>query len=195
VFKELVERLAQDVESGSVEWQWRVKREGASLGSDVSRQSQAQSLAGSSQAAREASPEPGAEIFAAEVETPRLALASDARPRGEIQNELSLVYEISAEQFPPAEIELAEDYSEPPETIQAQAPPTPERIDDAPLPYEARAEGRGAAAGGSAGRDFAGGETEDTFSSQKGGPAKAHRRKPKSAAPDSPRQPRLPRMD
>jgi UDP-N-acetylmuramoylalanine--D-glutamate ligase len=184
VFKELVERLAQDVESGSVEWKWNVKQETASLGSDVSGQFQAQSLTGSSQEALEASPEPGAETSAAEVETPHLPPASGVRPRGEAKNELTLVYEISAEELPPAEVELAEDYSEPPETSQSQAPLTPERIDDAPLPYEAGAEERGVAAGGSAGRDFADGGTKDMFSSPEGSPARADRRKPKSAAPD-----------
>jgi UDP-N-acetylmuramoylalanine--D-glutamate ligase len=195
VFKELVERLAQDVESGSVEWQWKVKREGGSLGSDVSVQSPAQSLAGSSQEALETSAEPAAETFTAEVETPHLLPASDARPRGEAQSELSLVYEISGEEFPPAEIEVAEDYSEPLETSQPQASPKPERVDDTLLPYEAAAEGRRAAAGGSTDRDFADGETEDMFSSPEDGPAIADEEKPKSAAADSLPQPRLPGVD
>jgi UDP-N-acetylmuramoylalanine--D-glutamate ligase len=192
-FKELVERLAQDVESGSVEWKWNVKQETASLKSDVSGQFQAQSLAGSS--ALEASRRPGAETFAPEVETPRVPPASDARPQGEAKNELTLVYEISAEELPPAEVELTEDYPEPPETTQLQAPRTPERIDDAPLPYEAGAEERRIAAGGSASRDFADGGTKDMFSSPEGSPAIADMRKPKSVAPARAPQPKLPGMD
>jgi UDP-N-acetylmuramoylalanine--D-glutamate ligase len=195
VFKELVERLAQEVESGSVEWKWHVKQARAGLGLDVSGQFQAQSLAGSSQEGVKASLEPRTETFAAELETPRLPLASHARPRGEAKNELTLVYEISAEELPPAEVELAEDYSEPPETSQLQAPLTPERIDDAPLPYEAGAEERGVAAGEPAGRDCTDGGTKGMFSSPEGSPAIADGRKPKSAAPDWAHQPRLPRMD
>jgi UDP-N-acetylmuramoylalanine--D-glutamate ligase len=195
VFKELVERLGQDVDSGSVKGKGNVKQGTASLGSDPSGQFQAQSLAGSSQEALEGSPEPGAETLAPEVETPGLPPARDARPRGEAKNELSLVYEISAEELPPAEVELAEDYPEPPETSQPQAPLTPERIDDAPLPYEARAEGRGVAAGGAAGRDFAYGGTKDMFGSPEGSPAIADRRKPKSTAQDRAPRPRLRRTD
>jgi UDP-N-acetylmuramoylalanine--D-glutamate ligase len=194
VFKELVERLAQDVESGRVEWKWNTRRETARPESNVSGQLQAQSHADSSQEALEASLEPGPETSAAEVETPHPAPAGEMRPQGEAKNELTLVYEISGEDLPPAQVELAEDYSEPPETSRPQAPVAPERIDDAPLPYEARAEERGAA-GGSAGRDLADGGTKDMFSSPEGSPAIADRRKPKSASPDRGSQPRLPRMD
>jgi hypothetical protein len=195
VFKELVERLAQDVESGSVEWKWKAKQETARHGSDDPGQFQAQSSAGSSQEALQASLGPGAETFAPEVQTPRLPRASDAQPRDETKNELPLVYEISAEEVPPAKVELAEDHSEPPETSQPQAPLAPERIEDAPLPYEAGAEERGVAAGGSAGRDFADDGTKGVFSSPEGSPAIADRKKPKSAAPEWAPQPRLPRMD
>jgi hypothetical protein len=194
VFKELVERLAQDVESGSVEWKWKVKQETASPGPDVSGQVQAESSAGSSQEAPKANPEPGAETSAAEVDTPRLPPARGVRPRSEAENELPLVYEVSAEELPPAEFELAEDYSEPPETSQPQAPSAPERIDDAPLPYEAGAEERGVGGGGSAGHDFVEGGTKDNFSSPEGSPATTDRRKPKSASPDRGPQPKLPGM-
>ena len=150
VFKELVERLAEDVESGSVEWRW-TKREKMSLGVDVSGQVQAQSLAGSPQEAPQASSESAAEISAPRVEEAfkqvgatvnegskrRLATSS---PEEAPPHELTLVYEISAHEFPPSEVELAEDYSERPQTTRPQAPGTPERIDGAPLPYEGRGE-------------------------------------------------------
>jgi hypothetical protein len=195
VFKELVERLGQDVESGAVEWKGGFKQERASLGLDVSRQFPAQSRAGSSPEALEASPRPTPETPAAEVETPHLRPASDVRPGGEAENELSLVYEISVEEFPPAEVELAEDYSEAPETSQSRALLTPERIDDAHLPYEAGAEERGVAAGGSAGRDFAHGGTKGMSSSPEGNPAIGDRKKPKSAVPGWAPQSRPPRVD
>jgi UDP-N-acetylmuramoylalanine--D-glutamate ligase len=184
VFKELVERLGQDVESGSVEGKGDVKQERASLGSDVSGQFPAQSLAGSFQEALQASPGARAETFAPEVETLRLVPASGARPRGKAKDEPSLVYEISVKELPPAEVELALDYPEPPETSQPQAPLTPERIDDAALPYEAGAKEKGVAGGESARRDSVDGGTKDMFSSPEGGPAIADRKKPKSAAPD-----------
>jgi UDP-N-acetylmuramoylalanine--D-glutamate ligase len=195
VFKELVERLTQDVESGSVEWKWSVNQQASSLGLDASGQFQAQSLAGSSQEASEASPEPPAEPSASEVEAPLFTPASGARPRGEAKNELTLVYEISAEELPPAEVELAEDYSEPPETSQLQAPPAPERTDDVQLPYEAGAQQRRVAASGSADRDFADGGTKDMSTSSERSSTRADRRKPKSAAPDWAHQPRLTGMD
>jgi UDP-N-acetylmuramoylalanine--D-glutamate ligase len=195
VFKELVERLAQEVESGSVEWRWDVKQEGATLGSDVSGQFQAQSRAGSSQEALEGSLELGSETIAPEVETPRLPLASGAPSRGEAKNELTLIYEISAHEFPPAEVELPEDHSEPPERSQPQALLSPERIDDVQLPYEARAEEKGHAAGGSADHDSAEGRRKDMSGSSERSPAITGRRKSKSAAPDWAPQPRLPGMD
>jgi hypothetical protein len=116
--------------------------------------------------------------------------ATEARPNG-----LTLVYEISAEELPSAEIELAEDYSEPPETSQPQAPPTPERTDDLQLPYEAGAEERGDAASGSAGRDFADSGTKDISSSSERSTTIADKGKPKSSAPNSAAQSRLPGMD
>jgi hypothetical protein len=250
VFKEVVERLAQDIESGSVEWKWKPEgqmetgapgslalaatppqalqvgsqetalepladkaaeprnliKETANVGLDVSGQFRAESLAGSSEERPDASPEPPAETLAPEVVEEALNQVAEAvdeeSKRGvstgfateDRPHELTLVYEISAEDIPPAEIEPAEDYSAEPETSQPQAPRTPERTDDAPLPYEARAEENGVAAG-SAGRDFTEGGAKDMSSPSEGSPGTTDRRKPKSAGPNSASQSRLPGMD
>jgi hypothetical protein len=116
--------------------------------------------------------------------------ATENRP-----HEPTLVYEFSAEELPPAEIEPAQDYSAEPETSQPQAPCTAERTDDVQLPYEARADEKGVAASGSAGRDFAEGGSKDLSNPSEGSPAITDRRKRESAAPDSASQPRLPGMD
>ena len=250
VFKEVVERLAQDVESGSVEWKWKPEgqvetgapgslalaatppqasqvwsqqasleplpekaaesgnfiKETASVGLDVSGQFQAESLAGSSEERPEASPELPAETLAPEVEEVlnQVAEAVDGESKRGVTtgsatedrpHELTLVYEISAEELPPAETEPAQDYSAEPETSQPQAPRTPERTDDVQLPYEARAEEKGVAARGSAGRNLAEGGSKDVSSPSERSPAITDRRKPKSAAPDSASQPRLPGTD
>ena len=111
------------------------------------------------------------------------------------RHEPTLVYEISAEELPPAEIEPAQDDSAETETSQPQAPCTPERTDDVQLPYEARANEKGGAASGSAGRNFAEGGSKDMSSPSERSPAITDRRKPNSADPDSAPQPRLPGMD
>ena len=116
--------------------------------------------------------------------------ATEDRP-----HEPTLVYEISAEELPPAEIEPPQDYSAEPETSQPQAPCTPERADDVQLPYEARTDEKGVAAGGSADRDLAEGGSKDMSSPSERSPAITDRRKRKSAAPDSASQPRLPGTD
>jgi len=167
VFKELVERLAQDVESGSVKWKWNSRREAASQSSPDScslrqpgkgtkggedYESGQRSLTDPSQAPAQTSCEPGADESAPKVEKAFKHIAgpvidetsrhvTNAYPAETSAHEPILVYEISADEFPPAEVELAEDYSEPPETSQPQVPAKPERIDGAPLPYEGRAEG------------------------------------------------------
>jgi len=250
VFKEVVERLAQDVESGTVEWKWKPEghvetgapgslalaakppqalqvgsqeasleplpdkaaesanliKETASVGLDVSGQFQAESLAGSSKERPEESPEPPGETLAPEVAEEALSQVAEAvdeeskrrvatgSATEDRSHEPTLVYEISAEELPPAEIEPAQDYSAEPETSQPQAPRTPERTDDAPLPYEARADEKGAAAG-PAGDDFADGDAKDMTSPSEGSPAIKDRKKPKSASPNSASQSRLPGMD
>jgi len=192
VFKEVVERLAQDVESG--------------VGLDVSGQLQAESPAGSSEASPGAGPEPPAETLVPEVEEVLNPVADgvDGETERRVTNdsatenwshEPTLVYEISAEELPPAEIEPAQDYSVEPETSQPQAPCAPEGTDDAQLPYEARADEKGVAAHESAGREFAEGGSQDMPSPSEPSAAITARRKPRSAAPDSAPQPRLPGMD
>jgi len=161
VFKELVERLAQDVESGSVKWQWNFREETASQGLEAGRQAEVQSLAGSPQVARQArsepapaqaSSQPGAEALAPEGDEALKQVAgpvdgnskrrgTTASPAEAPPHEPTLVYEVSTDEFPPEEVELADDYSERPETLQPQAAATPEGVDGAPLPYEGRAKG------------------------------------------------------
>jgi hypothetical protein len=208
VFKELVERLAQKVESGSVRWNWDSKQETASLGSDVSGQLQAQAPAGPSQEAPEASRKPAPERLTPGVKE---MLEQDAGPVEDDPNrrvtrgstvetpphELTLVYETNADEFPPApaEDERAQDYPEPTETGQPPVPVAPEGIDDARLPYEGRAKEEDLAANGSAGRDFADSGTKGTTNSSRRSPANADRGNLKSAAPDSAPQARLPGMD
>jgi len=178
VFKELVERLAQEVDSGSAE-----------------RKRKAEPLAASSHEVSEGSGEPPAEALAPELETPSLAPASHAPPQGEVKNEMTLVYEISADELPPAEVELAEDYSEQPEPSEPQALFPLETMDDIPLPFEVRAEEKGPAASGSGDCDVAEGGTEVMSGSSEGSPATAGSRKSKTAAPDWAPQPRLPGVD
>jgi hypothetical protein len=267
VFKEVVERLAQDVESGMVEWKWKPEGE-VEAGTPRSLTSAA------TEERPEASPELPAETLAAEVKTFNLAPASGTRDRrkakpkpagegaqelkpppglveapadsyaaiekakdeaavlgeaagqpkgdggeealgqvagaaeekskravttgsetGNLPLERTLVYEISAEELPPAEFEPVLDYSIEPEPSQLQSPSTPERTDDVPLPYEARADEKGVAANERAGREFADGASKDLSSPSERSPAVTERKKRKSAAPDSKPQPRLPGMD
>jgi hypothetical protein len=120
---------------------------------------------------------------------------TDTTPMEAPPHELTLVYEINADEYPPAEDKLAQDYSEPTESSQPQASARPEGIDDTPLPYEGRPEEKGLAASGAASHDFADGSTKEKSSSPRCRPASADRVNPKSAANDSAPQPRLPGMD
>jgi hypothetical protein len=168
VFKELVERLAQDVESGSVKWKWNSSEDTASQSSPAScsprqpgkgiqggedYESGQRSLTDPSQVPPRTSCEPGAEESAPKDEQALKHIAgpviddssrqvTDGSPAEVAAQEPILIYEISADEFPPAEVELAEDYSEPPEASEPRVPVKPERIDGAPLPYEGRAEGK-----------------------------------------------------
>ena len=116
--------------------------------------------------------------------------ATETRP-----HELTCVYEISAQEFPPADVELVQDYSKEAETSQLLAPLTPDITDDAQLPYEARANDKGVAAGASASRDFAEDASKDESKASERRPTIADGREPKSSAPDSARQLRLPELD
>jgi UDP-N-acetylmuramoylalanine--D-glutamate ligase len=257
VFKELVARLAQEVESGSVEWKWK-----------------AESPAGSSPEAAATAPEAPVEPPLPELETPRLMLASGVPPQaeGELQpseelaqelvpppklneaqeasysaaetateeapvpaeaagqpekdrfeekseqaagadagdstgllialpatatpqGELPLVYEISGEDLPPAETELESDYSEPSETSQLLTSASSEGTRDAPLPYEARDEGRPIEAGDPVGRSAAEGGGDGRSSPVKRSRKEANRRKPKPVAPEGTTKPVPPGTD
>jgi hypothetical protein len=196
VFKELVERLAEGVESGSVRWKWDSKQEMASLGSDLSGQLQAQVPADLSHKVPEASREPAPQTVSPEVEEaherPARPVEDDSnrgRSKGSTieipPHESPLVYETNAEEFPPAEDEQAEDYPEPSETGQPQELAAPEGIDDAPLPYEGRGEAESLAASG----------MKDTSSFPRRSSASADKGKMKPAASDPALQAKLPGMD
>jgi hypothetical protein len=59
--------------------------------------------------------------------------------------EPTLVYEMNAEEYFPADVELEEEHPEGPETRQLRAPDAPERVDSTPLPYEGTAKEQGPA--------------------------------------------------
>jgi len=211
VFKELVGRLAQDVEGGSVEWKW-IKREAAARRSNeagqvqkvssVSSQVQAQPAADSHSEAPQVSGEPAAEAPLPETEE---ALVQPAGPAEEGANqfvevvsppeppprELTLVYEINADEYFPTDVEIREDYQEQPETSQLRAGDTPERIEGAPLPYEGRTEEQGPAAGESTGVHDSEAGTQGSGSDS----TVAEEKKEKPGDPNEAGQLRLPRMD
>jgi UDP-N-acetylmuramoylalanine--D-glutamate ligase len=196
VFKELVERLAEDVESGSVRWKWRPESQ-EETGAPGSLALAAIPAPARQEWAQEASPEVeearNQDAQASEGESKpciTTGAATENRPYEPI-----LVYEIGARDFPPAEIEPPQHYSTERETRQPQALCTLERTDDVQLPYEARADEKDVAGSGSSGRDFAEGGLKDMSSPSQRGPALTGRSKPNSAAPDSTPQPRLPGLD
>jgi hypothetical protein len=196
VFKELVGRLAQDIESGAVKWKWKpgVQAETGAPESLALAAAPPQVLQVSSQ---EVSPEIGevgnqvAEAVESESKRPvATGSATEDRPQ-----EPTLVYEISAQDLPPAEIEPAQNYFTQPEMRSSQAFCAPEKADDVRLPYESRADERSGATGGLASREFAEGGATDTSGRSNRSAATTDRGKPNSAATDSAPQPRLPGMD
>jgi hypothetical protein len=68
-------------------------------------------------------------------------------------------------------------------------------LDDAPLPFEVRAEEKGLAASGAAGGDFPDGGTKYRFRTSKRAPTGARKRKRKEAAPEGAPEAKLPGMD
>lgn len=118
----------------------------------------------------------------------RVAASSVAETRPQ---ELTCVYEINAQEFPP-DVQPVQEYPEEAETSQLVAPHTPDMNDEPQLPYEARTNDKGVAAGASASRDF----VEDGSKAESKGsdlrPAIADGGEPESSAPDSARQLRLP---
>ena len=209
VFKDLVGRLAQDVESGAVEWKWK-QREVKTGRSEVSARVQTappvpgqvrvQPSGGSSQEAPQVTAEPEVGTPAPEVVDRQAAapadehaehLADSARPAEPPTHELTLVYETDADECFPADVELEQDYSERAETRQLRTPATPEKVDGSPLPYEGGFEEPGPAAGEST-------DVHDSDSSMNGaepGPKIAEEKKPNSAERSDSAQLRLPRMD
>jgi UDP-N-acetylmuramoylalanine--D-glutamate ligase len=196
VFKELVERLAQDIESGSVTWKWKPEGrvEAGTTESLALAATPAQAPQVSSQELSQEVEEPPnqvAEPLAGES-VPFMTTGSATEDRSQ---EPTLVYEISAQDLPPVQTEPAKDYSPEPETSQPQAPSTPERMDDVQLPYEARTDEKDTTAGSSSGHDFAESDLTEMSSPSKPRPAITDRGKPASAEPDSPPEPRLPGLD
>jgi len=207
VFKELVARLARDVESGAVEWKWK-RREATSGSSDVSARvqmappvaGQVQPPAASSQALPPVSEEPEVEPPAsgvAERRSPAPAEekaehpADTARIAKPPTREPTLVYEISAAEYFPADVELEVDNPEQPETRQLPTPATPETTEDAPLPYEGGFQHHGSAADESIGVD----NSQTGMKEAEPNPTIADEKKPKPTDQTELAQLRLPRMD
>jgi hypothetical protein len=106
-----------------------------------------------------------------------------------------LLYEFSAQELPPAEIEPAQEYPGGPETREPQVLGVPEGADDVQLPYEARRDEKGVGAGAAAGRESDEQGSKDVSRGPERSGAKKDKEKPKSAAAGSGPQPRLPGMD
>jgi UDP-N-acetylmuramoylalanine--D-glutamate ligase len=209
VFKDLVGRLAQDVGSGAVEWKWK-KREATSGRSDVSArvptappvpgQVQVQPSGGSSREAPRVTAEPEVGTLAPKVVDRQAAapadehaehLADSARPTEPPTHELTLVYELNADEYFPADVALEQDYSERPETRQLRTPATPEKVDGSPLPYEGGFEEQGPAAGESTDVH----DSETSMNEAEPGPKIAEEKKSNSAERSESAQLKLPRMD
>jgi UDP-N-acetylmuramoylalanine--D-glutamate ligase len=247
VFKELVERLAQDIESGSLEWKWKPEAQvKAGVAETLAPQTRTTPLALASGAAprgqlgldldeglaKELKPPPNPVETPADSVPAAETAVDEAAARGEVvgpaendsaeevftqvagaghedsnrpptcgsarasrPDELMLVYEVSSDELPPAEVELAEDYFEPPETTPLRVPLMLERMQDVQLPYEAKAEEEGLAVSGLVGHDFAEGGRKDMSGASEGCPRIAGSRKPNPAARDGVAQARLSEMD
>jgi UDP-N-acetylmuramoylalanine--D-glutamate ligase len=212
VFKELVGRLAQDVESGSVEWKW-TKREkpgralpvsaAAPVVSGVSPQVQAPPPAESPRTSPRATVEPEAHASAPEIEETKQQVAEPVHEESSRSteptletppHELTLVYETSAGEYPPSDA-MDEDYREQPETSQSQTAVELEGIESAPLPYEGRVAEKGLAGSGSVAGDAREGGTKDISGASEDNSRTAKDSKLRSADPDEAAQLRLPRMD
>jgi len=118
-------------------------------------------------------------------------LADSARPIMPPTHELTLVYEINADEYFPADVELEQDSSERPETRQLRTPATREKVDGSPLPYEGGFEEQGPAAGESTAVD----DSETGMNEGKPGRKIAEEKKSNSVERSESAQLRLPRMD
>jgi UDP-N-acetylmuramoylalanine--D-glutamate ligase len=214
VFKDLVGRLAQDVRSGAVEWKWK-KREADSRSSAVSARIQmappapapAQPAATPKQEAPQVIAEPEVETPAPDVAAPAPEvvdwqavasadehaehLADNAHPTEPPTHELTLVYEIDADEYSPADVELEQDHSEQQETRKFRTPASPEKVDGSPLPYEGGFEEQGPAAGESTDVH----DSEANMNAAAPGPKVAEEKKSNAAERSESAQLRLPRMD
>jgi len=196
VFKELVGRLAQDIESAAVKWKWKPEVQ-VETGAPESLALAAPPPQVPQVSSREVSPEIGevgnqvAETVESESKRPVASgSATEDRPQ-----ELTLVYEISAQDLPPAKTDPAQNYFTQLEIRPSQAVCAPKKADDVRLPYESRADEKSGATGGLASREFAEGGATDTSGHSSRGAATTDRGKPSSAATDSAPQPRLPGLD
>jgi UDP-N-acetylmuramoylalanine--D-glutamate ligase len=212
VFKELVGRLARDIESESVERTGKPEGQ-VRTGSPTSfpspttpppvseaepRAGTAEPLrektSGTQQVIEEAAPA-GPEVTGqAEPEVPAgswaIAPAQGSRP-----GEPPLAWEISAEDFPVGKIEPAPNDETEPELQQRQAPRALERPEDELMPFEARADEQGAAAVASTDSDLRNEGATDETKAPEQSPTRTKSAEPESTLPDSGSQPRLPGMD
>ncbi len=207
VFKDLVGRLAQDVGSGAVEWRWK-KREADSRSPSVSARvqmappapvptppaatpKQEEPLVAAEPEVVTPAPAVVDTQSAAPVDEPAERLEDSAPPVEPPPHELILVYEMNADEYFPADVELEQYSSERPETRQFRTPATPEKVDGSPLPYEGGFEEQGPVAAEST-------DVHDSGTSMnegEPGPKIAEEKKSKSADRSESAQLRLPRMD
>jgi UDP-N-acetylmuramoylalanine--D-glutamate ligase len=168
-FKEFVECLARDVESGAVS-----RQENAAPG--------AASRVAAEALEERASAAPEGPLAAGEDagRHPVAALGALGPP------ESPLVYEVRAEELPSEELAASAPSAGPPDA--AWAPPAPpESADDLPLPFEARAPKARPAPGRT--------ETRDRASASRGAPPPSGPEPPQPAPTVGKQQPKLPGMD
>ena len=194
VFKDSAARLAQDIESGSLQWKWTPEAQAAKGATEsfaltappapeppVRRQEVPQEIE-----------KTGNQVAEAVDEESECGGATDSATENR-PPEPTLVYEVSAQDLPPAEIASAQDSSAGPETGRASAPCTLENTADGRLPYEARADQENLGTSGSATGDFDEGGLKDAGGPAKRRPARTDKEKPNSTPDSAP--PRLPGID
>ena len=196
VFKDSVARLAQDIESGSLQWKWKTEAQAGTEATESFALTAAPVPAppARSEEGRQQIEKAGDHVAEAVGEESKRGGATDSAMEDRPQ-EPTLVYEISAQDLPPTEIEPAQDHSAGPETSQSPAPSTLEATEGVRLPYEAGADEKGIASSGSGSADFAEGGLQGEGSPSKRCPAITDKEKPSSTASYSAPPPRLPGMD
>ena len=168
-FKEFVERLARDFESGAVS-----RQENAAPGAAL--QVAAEALEDPASAAPEGSFVDG-EAAGRDPVAALDALGPWDPP---------LVYEVRAEELPSGELAASAPIAAPPDAVWAPTPP-PESADDLPLPFEARAPKARPAPSRT--------ETRDRASASRGDPPQPGQEPPQPAPTVRKPQPKLPGMD